>query len=171
MQWTRHHHNSLASTDSCTSSEVRVELSIQMLLSWEDYCETAKCFHNSSASRTKILLYSLLSNPIYLYHSPSLSSMIRSVFQCQCKHPLLQPTALPQHKNYLHVLAHHGNHEIEQTNGLDESETQNGVGEKLSTHAWVAGNSHQEGGEDHTDTDTSTTETNGGGTHSEVLRD
>jgi hypothetical protein len=73
--------------------------------------------------------------------------------------------------NYLHVLAHHGNHEVEQTNGLDEGETQNGVGEELATHAGVAGDGHQEGGEDHADTDTSTTETDGSRAHTNVLGD
>ena len=35
--------------------------------------------------------------------------------------PLTAPTS------NLYILAHHGNHEIEKTNSLDESETQNGV--------------------------------------------
>jgi hypothetical protein len=86
---------------------------------------------------------------------------------------LLPPRSL-QHASvscHLNVLAHHGNHEIEKTNGLDESETQNGVGEELATHAWVAGNGHEESSEDHTDTDTGTTETDGGGTHTNVLGD
>jgi hypothetical protein len=72
---------------------------------------------------------------------------------------------------YLHVLAHHGNHEVEQTDSLDEGEAQNGVGEELATHAGVAGNGHQQGGEDHADTDTSTAETDGGRAHTDVLRD
>lgn len=71
----------------------------------------------------------------------------------------------------LDVLAHHGNHQVEKTNGLDESETQNGVGEELAAHGWVAGDGHEEGGEDHTDTDTGTTETDGSGTHTQVLGD
>jgi len=41
----------------------------------------------------------------------------------------------------------------------------------LSTHAWVAGDGCQESGEDHTDTDTGTTETDGSGTHTQVLGD
>lgn len=128
-------------------------------------CETANCFHDSSASGTSTYCTVFCLFPIYLYH-PHLSSFSPGPMQTiPCSSP---PTYRP---NYLHVLAHHGNHEIEQTNGFDESETQNGVGEKLSTHAWVAGNSHQESGEDHTDTNTSTTETDGSGTHSEVLRD
>jgi len=71
----------------------------------------------------------------------------------------------------LHVLAHHGNHEVEQTDGLNEGETQNGVREKLSTHAGVASDGGQERGEDHTDTDTSTSQSDGGGTHTQVLGD
>jgi len=59
----------------------------------------------------------------------------------------------------LHVLAHHGNHEIEQTNSLNEGETQNGVREELSSHAWVAGYGRQESSEHHADTDSGTTET------------
>lgn len=38
------------------------------------------------------------------------------------------------------------------TNGLDESETQNGVGEELATERWVAGNSLEESSENETDT-------------------
>lgn len=41
----------------------------------------------------------------------------------------------------------------------------------MTTHAGVAGNSGQERGEDHADTDTSTTETDGSGTHTQVLGD
>lgn len=41
-----------------------------------------------------------------------------------------------------------------QTNGLDESETQNGVGEELATERRVAGNGLQEGSKDQTDTNT-----------------
>jgi hypothetical protein len=71
----------------------------------------------------------------------------------------------------LDVLAHHGNHEIEETHGLDEGETQNGVGEELATQSRVAGDTHEESGEDETDTDTGTTETDGSGTHTQVLGD
>lgn len=73
--------------------------------------------------------------------------------------------------NNLHVLAHHGNHEVEQTDSLDEGEAENGVGEELATHAGVAGDGHQEGGEDHADTDTSTTETDGSRAHTQILGD
>jgi hypothetical protein len=41
----------------------------------------------------------------------------------------------------------------------------------LTTHAWVAGNGHEESSENHTDTDTGTTETDGSGSHTQVLRD
>jgi hypothetical protein len=68
-------------------------------------------------------------------------------------------------------LGHEGNHEVEKTNGLDESETQNGVGEELATESRVAGNTVEEGSEDETDTDTSTSQTDGGGTHTQVLGD
>ena len=71
----------------------------------------------------------------------------------------------------LDVLAHHSNHEIEQTHGFDEGESQNGVGEELTTQRGVAGNSEEKGTEDNTDTNTSTTETNGGVTHTQVLGD
>jgi len=84
----------------------------------------------------------------------------------------LPPIALPKcQTNRLDVLAHHGNHEVEETDSLDESETQNGVGEELATERWVAGNSLEESSENETDTDTSTTETDGGGTHTQVLGD
>lgn len=68
-------------------------------------------------------------------------------------------------------LGHEGNHEVEKTDGLDESETQNGVREKLATESRVAGNTGQEGREDETDTDTGTSQTDGGGTHTQVLGD
>lgn len=57
--------------------------------------------------------------------------------------------------NRLDVLAHHGNHQVEETNGLDESETKNGVGEELTTESWVAGDTEKEGTENETDTNTS----------------
>lgn len=57
------------------------------------------------------------------------------------------------------------------TDGLDESETQNGVGEQLATEGRVAGNTVQEGSENETDTDTGTSQTDGGGTHTQVLGD
>lgn len=68
-------------------------------------------------------------------------------------------------------LGHEGNHQIEKTNGLDESETQNGVREELATESGVAGNTVEQGSEDETDTDTGTSQTNGGGTHTQVLGD
>lgn len=57
------------------------------------------------------------------------------------------------------------------THGLDEGETQNGVGEELATEGGVAGDGGEEGREDEADTDTGTTETDGGGAHADVLRD
>lgn len=68
-------------------------------------------------------------------------------------------------------LGHEGNHEIEETDGLDEGETQNGVGEELATEGGVAGNTVEQGGEDEADTDTSTGQTDGGGAHTQVLGD
>lgn len=68
-------------------------------------------------------------------------------------------------------LGHEGNHEIEKTDGLDESETKNGVREELATESGVAGNTVDEGSEDETDTDTSTSKTNGGRAHTNVLGD
>lgn len=69
------------------------------------------------------------------------------------------------------ILAHHGNHEVEQTDGLDEGKAQDGVGKELTAQSRVARDAHQQGSEDETDTNTSTTETNGGGTHTHVLGD
>lgn len=57
------------------------------------------------------------------------------------------------------------------TNGFDEGETKNGVGEELATERRVAGHGVEEGGEDETDTDTGTTKTDGSVTHTDVLRD
>lgn len=68
-------------------------------------------------------------------------------------------------------LGHEGNHQVEKTDSLDESETQNGVREQLATEGRVAGNTVEESGEDETDTDTSTSQTDGGGTHTQVLGD
>lgn len=68
-------------------------------------------------------------------------------------------------------LGHEGNHQVEKTDGLDESETQNGVGEELATEGRVAGNTVEEGGEDETDTDTGTSQTDGSRAHTEVLGD
>jgi hypothetical protein len=73
--------------------------------------------------------------------------------------------------NSLSELGHEGNHQVEKTDGLDESETQNGVGEELATEGRVAGDTVQESGEDETDTDTSTGQTDGSGTHTNVLGD
>lgn len=73
--------------------------------------------------------------------------------------------------NRLGELGHEGNHQVEKTNGLDESETENGIGEELATEGGVAGNTVEEGSEDETDTDTGTGKTNGGSTHTQVLGD
>lgn len=68
-------------------------------------------------------------------------------------------------------LGHEGNHEVEETDGLDESETQNGVREQLATEGGVAGNAVEEGGEDETDTNTGTSQANGRSAHTNVLGD
>jgi len=81
-------------------------------------------------------------------------------------------TSLPNWPgNNLGELGHEGNHQIEKTDGLDESETQNGVGEELASESGVAGNTVEEGSEDETDTNTGTSQTNGSGTHTQVLGD
>lgn len=74
-------------------------------------------------------------------------------------------------QGFTYELGHEGNHQVEKTDGLDESETQNGVGEELATEGRVAGNTVEEGSEDETDTDTGTSQTDGGGTHTQVLGD
>ena len=71
----------------------------------------------------------------------------------------------------LSELGHEGNHEIEKTNSLDKSETQNSVREELATESRVAGNTVDKSGEDETDTNTGTSQTNGSGTHTQVLGD
>lgn len=80
----------------------------------------------------------------------------------------MRPT---RERDITYELGHEGNHEVEKTNGLDESETQNGVREELTTEGRVAGNTVQESGEDETDTDTGTSQTDGSGTHTNVLGD
>lgn len=76
---------------------------------------------------------------------------------------------MPRRSTY--KLGHEGNHEVEKTNGLDEGETKNGVREELATEGGVAGNAVQESGEDETDTDTGTSQTNGSSAHTNVLGD
>lgn len=68
-------------------------------------------------------------------------------------------------------LGHEGNHEVEETDGLDEGKAQNGVREELATEGRVAGNGVQEGSEDETDTDTGTSQTDGSRAHADVLGD
>jgi len=79
----------------------------------------------------------------------------RSVsFRCPSS-PILyrHPLCNNPHAN-LHVLAHHGNHEVEKTDGLNESETQNGVREELATERGVASDTLEKSSEDKSDTDT-----------------
>lgn len=68
-------------------------------------------------------------------------------------------------------LGHEGNHEIEEGNGLNESETQNGIREQLTTQGRVAGNTVDESSEHNTDTDTGTSQTDGRRSHTNVLGD
>ena len=64
-----------------------------------------------------------------------------------------------------------GNHEIEKTNGLHESETQNSVREELATESRVAGNTVDKGGEHETDTNTGSSQTNRSRTHTDIPGD
>lgn len=57
-----------------------------------------------------------------------------------------------------------GHHESEKTSGFGESETENGVLEELTPERWVAGDTLDEGSENRTDTDTSTSKTDCGDT-------
>jgi hypothetical protein len=100
----------------------------------------------------------------------SSSIALRSLFTRRLSDSLCG-SSLQDWRMRLGELGHEGNHEIEKTNGLDEGETQNGVREELATESRVAGDGVEEGGEDETDTDTSTGQTDGGGTHTQVLGD
>lgn len=57
-----------------------------------------------------------------------------------------------------------GHHESEKTSSFSEGETQNGVLEELTPERWVAGDTLDEGTENGTDTNTSTSETDSGDT-------
>lgn len=57
-----------------------------------------------------------------------------------------------------------GHHEREKTSGLSEGETQDGVLEELTPEGRVTGNTLDEATENRSDTNTSTSETNGGQT-------
>lgn len=113
------------------------------------------------ATTTHLYLYRIL----HTIHSSS------SLFTYPLPTPFHSPEMEEAEKKYLHVLAHHSNHQVEKSNGLDESETQNSVREQLAPHAGVTGHGHQESSEHHADTDTGTTETDGSGTHAQVLGD
>lgn len=63
---------------------------------------------------------------------------------------------------------HEGNHEVEQTNGLDESKAENGVREELEAHAGIAGNASDECREYKADADTCASKTNSGRAHTQV---
>lgn len=77
---------------------------------------------------------------------------------------------IPLSSNDLHILAHHGNHEIEQSDSLNESETENGIREQLATHARVASDGHEESCKDHTDTDSGSAKADSSRAHTDVLR-
>lgn len=98
------------------------------------------------------------------------SKPLRSVYPVRIE-SLIKKCGIFLDSGVTYELGHEGNHEVEKTDGLDESETQNGVREQLSTEGRVAGNRGQEGREDETDTDTGTSQTDGGGTHTQVLGD
>lgn len=101
-----------------------------------------------------------------------LGEMLRSDIKISIRHVSGSGKNLPQgFRGCTYELGHEGNHQVEKTNGLDESETKNGVGEELATEGRVAGNTVEKGGEDETDTDTGTSQTDGSGTHTEVLGD
>lgn len=63
------------------------------------------------------------------------------------------------------------NNSAYQTDGLDEGEAQNGVGEELATERWVAGDGGEESSEHKPDADSCATKTDSGGTHTHVLGD
>ena len=58
-----------------------------------------------------------------------------------------------------------------QTDGLHESEAQNGVREELATQRWVAGDGGQQRRKHQPNSDTRSPETDGSGTHTNVLGD
>jgi len=74
-------------------------------------------------------------------------------------------------RDCLSKLGHESNHQVEQTNGLDEGKAQDGVREQLASQGRVAGRGADQGGEDKTDTDASTRQTDSGRAHANVLRD
>lgn len=72
---------------------------------------------------------------------------------------------VPKQRTHLcDVEEQEGHHEGEETSGLSEGETQNGVLEELTPEGRVAGDTLDEGTENRSDTDTSTSKTDGGNT-------
>lgn len=69
-----------------------------------------------------------------------------------------------------HEFGHERNHQVEQTNGLDERKAENGVREELAAEGGVAGDAVEERGEDEADTDTRAGQTNGRRAHTKVAR-
>jgi hypothetical protein len=108
-----------------------------------------------------------------MYH-PHLISLSFPFHHMHTPLPLINTSMFPlphslARDQSLDVLAHHSNHQIKQTNSLNESESQNGIREQLSSHGWVTSHSHQQGGKHHSDSDTCSSQSDGGGSHTEVL--
>ena len=69
-----------------------------------------------------------------------------------------------------YIFRHEGNHEIEETNGLDESKPENGICEELATQGRVARDGVKEGAEDEADTNAGTRQTDSGRAHTDIFR-
>ena len=111
-------------------------------------------------------VYHVFQPPLCLY----LCLCLSQIYPPPPSPPPMPRTAMHALLN-LNILAHHGNHEVEQANGLDEGESQNGVREQLTPQAGIARHGHQQGGEDESDTDAGAAEADGRGTHAQVLGD
>jgi hypothetical protein len=80
---------------------------------------------------------------------------------------LLHPPS-NNHVDYLHGEENQeGNHQCEQSGSLSESESENGVGEELSTHGRVSRDTSDQSTEDRTDTSSRSNQTSSSGTSSD----